>query len=253
MESANGQSTGLGGVGWGADALSEAPGHLAKPTSPFLCRSLLSSTLAPGTRPPSPPSDSHPPGGCQLTPLLSDWGAFKAQLDPAIPPTHTCTHCVHLLHFKSRAPSTPNWCTVGLKLFPGPGLGDLLSEVPDSWEGSVPSRCPALGPATGRGGVRPAPPARGRPSSGAARSASFRVGCSLFSVGWGPVVSGSGAHEALVWAPAGWMAPRSGREAALGPEVRPLLSAWGRGSGEDSSATPPPGRLEDPGQENEVG
>lgn len=56
---------------------------------------------------------------------------------------------------------------MGLKLFPGPGLGDLLSEVPDSWEGSVPSRCPALGPATGRGGVRPAPPARGRPSSGA--------------------------------------------------------------------------------------
>lgn len=91
MESANGQSTGLGGVGWGADALSEAPGHLAKPTSPFLCRSLLSSTLAPGTRPPSPPSDSHPPGGCQLTPLLSDWGAFKAQLDPAIPP-HTHAH-----------------------------------------------------------------------------------------------------------------------------------------------------------------
>lgn len=75
-----------------------------------------------------------------------------------------------------------------------------------------------------------------------ARSASFRVGCSLFSVGWGPVVSGSGAHEALVWAPAGWMAPRSGREAALGPEVRPLLSAWGRGSGEDSSATHAPPR-----------
>lgn len=252
MESANGQSTGLGGVGWGADALSEAPGHLAKPTSPFLGRSLLSSTLAPGTRPPSPPSDSHPPGGCQLTPLLSDWGAFKAQLDPAIPP-HTRTHCVHLLHFKSRAPSTPNWCTVGLKLFPGPGLGDLLSEVPDSWEGSVPSRCPALGPATGRGGVRPAPPARGRPSSGApaAPPSAWAALCSPWDGAQLSLVLG---HTKPLFGPlqAGWHLDQEER-LPLGQRSDPSSQRGVGGVGRTVQQPPPPGRLEDPGQENEVG
>lgn len=253
MESANGQSTGLGGVGWGADALSEAPGHLAKPTSPFLCRSLLSSTLAPGTRPPSPPSDSHPPGGCQLTPLLSDWGAFKAQLDPAIPP-HTHMHTLrspspfqiqgtqHTELVHSGAQTFPRTGTRGFALRSSRFLGGQRTiPLPCTGTCDRSRRCKTSAPSPRT------PFQRGRPQRLLPRGLLF-------------VLRGMGPSCLWFW---GTRSPCLGPCRLDGTSIRKRGCPWARGptpplsvgSGEwgGQFSNTPPGRLEDPGQENEVG
>lgn len=79
---------------------------------------------------------------------------------------------------------------------------------------------------------RPAPPGRGRRSSGVA-SASFRVGRSLFSVGWARLGAGSRVNESITPDFAGWMALPSGGEAARGLEKfdpSPKLAVGGGGA-----------------------
>lgn len=216
------------------EAKSEAPSHLPQgislpfprpfslslPPHLFGARPLLR-TRIPAWLP------AHPPRRA----LLSGAGSGKAPLDSAAPRA-PCAHPLHFTWTRPRRSSGAEWA----KDFSPGGTRGFALRNSRLREESFPPRCPAPGPHhTGAcvGGsraeaLRPAPPARPRPSS-RARSAPFRVGCSVFPELRGPGGSRSGANEAVTAVLAGGTAPPSGGEAACGPKRSNLSPQLGGG------------------------